>query len=202
VQAQLNDWKPTFDVQRATNEERITWRRGYTINWLYDLVNVLSSIAVKRNTMKGERHVYENVDWSRTGPWDQHRRLFGLSEFAGEITTLAMQKSNTDILGKILPHHVFQLQCIADSFTASRGWRLSPLRGHILIPPVRKFRPQRDVDLFLDRENRSSGQELLQSVDILKQLFQKDVELHRDPTRHTAHSELLSRASNSTLSID
>jgi hypothetical protein len=32
---------------------------------------------------------------------------------------------------------------------------------------------------------------LLQSIDILKQLFQKDAELHQDPTRHTAHSELL-----------
>jgi hypothetical protein len=191
MQAQLNGWSPKFDLQQATNEERISWRRAYTINWLYDLVNVFSSIVVQRNTMKGEQHVYEHVDWSTTGPWHQHRRLFGLNEFAGEITTLAMQKPNTDITRKILPHHVFQLQCVVDAFTASRGWTLSPLRGHVLASPPPRFRPRRDVDLFLDRENQNKGQGLLQSIDILKQLFQKDAEFHQDMNRHTLRSALL-----------
>jgi hypothetical protein len=153
MQAQLNTWSPTSDLQRCTNEERVTWRRLYTISWLYDLVNLFSAIVVQRNTMKGEHHVYEDVDWSTTGPWHQHRRLFGLNEFAGDITKLAMQKQGTDIKGNILPHHVFQLQCIVDSFAASRGWTVNPLRGHILAGPPRRFRPRRDVDLFLDREN-------------------------------------------------
>ncbi|KAF2850423.1 hypothetical protein T440DRAFT_450249 [Plenodomus tracheiphilus IPT5] len=191
MQAQLNDWNPIFDLQRATREERLKWRRAYTINWLYDLVNVFSSIVVQRNTMKGEHHVLENVDWSTTGPWHQHRRLFGLNEFAGVITTLAMQKPSTDIRMRILPHHVFQLQCIVDSLTASRGWTLSPFRGHVLAAPARKFFPRRDVDLFLDREVQRSGQGLLQSIEILKQLLQKDADLHQHPDRHTAESELL-----------
>jgi hypothetical protein len=121
MQAQLDNWDPMFDLSRATNDERLRWRRSYTINWLYDLVNVFSSIVVQRNTMKGEKHVYENVDWSTTGPWHVHRRLFGLNEFAGDITYLAMQKQHVDVRQKILPHHVFQLQCIVDSLTASRG---------------------------------------------------------------------------------
>ena len=146
MQKQLNDWSPTYDLERATNDDRISWRRSYTINWLYDLVNVYSSIVVQRNTMKGERHVYEDVDSSKTGPWHHHRRLFGLDEFAGVITTLAMQKPGTDIRSKILPHHVFQLQCIVDSMTSSRGWTISPLRGHILRQPARKFFARRDVD--------------------------------------------------------
>ncbi|KAF2868102.1 hypothetical protein BDV95DRAFT_580257 [Massariosphaeria phaeospora] len=191
LQTQINDWNPTFDLQRATRDERLSWRRSYTINWLYDLVNVFSSIVVQRNTQKGEKHVYENVDWSTTGPWDQHRRLFGLNEFAGLITTLAMQKPNTDVRQKILPHHVFQLQCIVDSLTASRGWTVSPLRGHVLNPPARKFRPRRDVDLFLDRENSREGHGLLQAIDILKQLLAKDAELHHDPNRHKAISEII-----------
>jgi hypothetical protein len=69
MQAQLNNWNPTFDLQSATDEERISWRRAYTINWLYDLVNVFSSVVVRRNKVKGEHHVYEDVDWSKTGPW-------------------------------------------------------------------------------------------------------------------------------------
>jgi hypothetical protein len=68
MQVQLKDWSPTFDLARATDEERVSWRRLYTINWLYDLVNLFSSIVVQRNTMKGEQHVYEDVDWSPTGP--------------------------------------------------------------------------------------------------------------------------------------
>lgn len=32
MQTQLNDWNPTFDLQRATNDERLNWRRSYTIN--------------------------------------------------------------------------------------------------------------------------------------------------------------------------
>lgn len=121
--------------------------------------------------MKGEQHVYEDVDWSLSGPWHQHRRLFGLNEFAGAITTLAMQKPNTDVRNKILPHHVFQLQCIVDSLTASRGWTLRPLRGHILAPPAHRFFPRRDVDRFLDRNVMRNGQGLLQAIDILKQLL-------------------------------
>lgn len=193
MQAQITDWNPTLDLHRATKDERLRWRRSYSINWLYDLVNVFSSIVVQRNKMKGEKHVYENVDWSTTGPWHQHRRLFGLNEFAGAITTLAMQKPTTDVRQKILPHHVFQLQCIVDSFAVSRGWTLSPLRGHILNPPAHHFYPRRDVDLFLDREAKRQGQGFLQAVDILRQLLEKDAEQH-DPIRYKELSAILEDA--------
>lgn len=167
MQRQLNIWSPTYDLERATNDDRVSWRRSYTINWLYDLVNVYSSIVVQRNTMKGEMHVYEDVEWSKTGPWHYHRRLFGLNEFAGIITTLAMQKPGTDIRNKILPHHVFQLQCIVDSMTLSRGWTVSSLRGHVLEQPARKFFARRDVDRFLDREVQKDPLGVLQSIEIL-----------------------------------
>ena len=109
-------------------------------------------------------HVYEDVEWSKTGPWHYHRRLFGLNEFAGIITTLAMQKPGTDIRNKILPHHVFQLQCIVDSMTLSRGWTVSSLRGHVLEQPARKFFARRDVDRFLDREVQKDPLGVLQSI--------------------------------------
>lgn len=189
--ADIRNWDPRFDVQRASKEERIRWRRSYTINWLYDLVNVFSSIVVQRNTMRGENHDYAKVDWSIEGPWNEHTRIYGLQEFAGFVTSLAMQPTGTDTRQKILPHHVFQLQCIVDSFTVSRGWSTSALRGHIIIPPAQGFRPRRDVDLFLDRQNERFGKGYLQAVDVLKQLFEKDNELHADPGRHVHHHELL-----------
>ncbi|KAI7344544.1 hypothetical protein KC320_g8778, partial [Hortaea werneckii] len=197
MQAQLDQWNPTWDLQRATNDERIQWRRLYTINWLYDLVNLYSSIVVQRNTMKGERHVLENVDWSSSGPWHYHRRLFGLNEFAGDITSLAMQKQTTDIKGKILPHHVFQLQCIVDSFMVSRGWTVKPFWGHIVTAPPRHFRPRRDVDFFLDREVKrlpgegNQGPGVLQSIDILEQMLEKDKQEQRNSNKYASAAPLL-----------
>ncbi|CVL11258.1 uncharacterized protein FPRN_11076 [Fusarium proliferatum] len=182
MQAKLVKWDPTFNLERATNEERVHWRRCYTIKWLYDLVNVFSSVVVQRNTVRGEKHVYEDVDWSANGPWGVHRVLFGLEEFAGDITNMAMKKPGTDITKMIYPHHVFQMQCIVDSFTVSRGWTLSALHGHMLEAPAKKGRARRDVDLFLDRQNKRVFAGYCQTVDLLKQILEKDgkMEQHKD----------------------
>lgn len=190
--AEIRDWDPNFNLRTATKEQRIRWRRSYTINWLYDLVNVFSSIVVQRNKLKGQDIALETVDWSISGPWDEHRRLFGLNEFAGEVTSLAMQKPGTNIRPKILPHLVFQMQCIVDSLTVSRGWTVNPLEGHILTPPGKGFRPRRDVDLFLDRKaERGVGHGYCHGVDGLTQFFEKDAMLHGDPDRHTEHTYML-----------
>ncbi|RSL79429.1 hypothetical protein CEP51_007369 [Fusarium floridanum] len=174
MQAKIVNWDPKFNLRKATKQQRLDWRRSYTIKWLYDLVNVYSSIVVQRNTMKGEKHVYEQVDWSATGPWAVHRRLYGLNEFAGEITTMAMKKPGTDPRKMIQPHHVFHLQAIIDAFTVSRGWYLSTLQGHVLEAPAPGFRPRRDVDLFLDRENKRFPRGYCASVQIVKQALTKD----------------------------
>ncbi|KAL6886865.1 hypothetical protein GGI43DRAFT_388484 [Trichoderma evansii] len=184
-------WNPTFDLQHATKEQRYRWRRSYTINWLYDLVNVYSSIVVQRNTMKGEHHVYEKVDWAADGEWSVHVRLFGINEFAGIVTSLAMQKPGTDVKKLISPSLVFQLQCIVDSLMVSRGWSISTFKGHVLEPPIRGFRPRRDVDLFLDRENKRFGKGYLQGTDVLKQLLEQDSMLNGSPSRHRTQVDVL-----------
>ncbi|KUJ19339.1 uncharacterized protein LY89DRAFT_731741 [Mollisia scopiformis] len=189
--AEIRDWDPTFDLERATKQQRIKWRRSFTINWLYDLVNVFSAIVVQRNTMKGQKWVMENVDWSMKGPWNQHRRLFGLNEFASIITTLAMQKPGTDVRPKIAPSCVFQLQCIVDSLAVFRGWSICGLQGHILIPPAAAFRPRRDVDLFLDRQNERPPNGYCSAVDLLRQVMEKDAILHGHFDRHESTSSLL-----------
>jgi len=135
AQAELDSVR--FHLSSGHQQENIEGHRLDIMEhlWLYDLVNVFSHIIVQRKSMKGEQHVYEKVDWSPSGPWGYRRRIFGLSEYASEITNLAMQKPGTDVRHRILPQHVFQLQCVVDSFTASRGWTLSFLRGHIVVPP-------------------------------------------------------------------
>jgi len=191
VLAEVRDWDPNFNLQQATKEQRMKWRRAYTINWLYDLVNVFSAIVVQRNTMKGQNWKLDTVDWSVNGPWNKHRRLFGLNEFAGEITTLAMQKAGTNIRQRILPHTVFQLCCIVDSLTVSRGWSLNTLRGHVLIPPAPRYRPRRDVDLLLDHENERILHGYCHAVDALVQFLENDSMLHGNPTRHENQTEML-----------
>ncbi|KAK4167920.1 hypothetical protein QBC43DRAFT_361571 [Cladorrhinum sp. PSN259] len=168
MQNSIKDWNPELNLERATKAERLQWRRSYTINWLYDLVNVFSSVVVQRNTLKGENHILEKVDWSVNGRWDKYRRIYGLEEFAGFVTSLAMQKQGTDVRNRILPHHVFQLQCIVDSLTVSRGWSVHPLEGTVIKSPAHKFNPKRDVDLFLDRAGQRFGKGFCGSLDFLK----------------------------------
>jgi hypothetical protein len=173
MQAEIKNWNPKLKLATATKEERIQWRRVYTINWLYDLVNVFSSVVVQRNTLKSESHDLSQVDWSSSGPWHAHRRLFGLNKFAAFVSSLAWQKPGTAIKSKVLPHHVFQLQCIVDSWTVSRGWSLSFLHGHVLRPPSHNFVPRRDLDPVLNR-----GQEALtgslQAESVLQQMLERD----------------------------
>ncbi|RMJ22349.1 hypothetical protein PHISP_06779 [Aspergillus sp. HF37] len=189
--SRLRSWDPHFNLQVARKEERINWRRSYTINWLYDLVNVFSSIVVSRNNIRGEKHIYEDVDWSLKGPWNVHRRLFGLNEFAGTVTSLAMQKQSTDIHHRILPHHVFQLQCIVDSLAVSRGWSLDGLKGHVLIPPADTFRARRDIDLFLDRDCKRSGTGYIQAASTLKSVLDQESMLYSDKERHQQYCQFL-----------
>ncbi|KAL7795378.1 hypothetical protein V8C37DRAFT_374320, partial [Trichoderma ceciliae] len=154
--AQIDNWDPRFNLQEATKEERIKWRRSYTINWLYDLVNVTACAAIHGKAARGEGHVLEQMDWSNQGPLRSHRRMFGLIDFAAEVTTLAMQKPGIDFRHRIPPHLVFHLQCIMDAWTISRGWAISGVKGHILSEPAQSFQPRRDLEVFLGRENWKS----------------------------------------------
>lgn len=187
---ELARWDPEFDLQKATKQERLRWRRAYTINWLYDLVNLFSAIVVQRNTLKGQNWDLTKVDWSVTGPWNGHRRLFGLNEFSGFVCSMAWQKQGTDIRKYVMPHHILQLQIIVDSLTVSRGWSHSALDGHVIGEPARQFRPRRDVDRFLDRENNKFGCGYLQAADVLKQVLQKAMG-KSDHSGVAAHAEII-----------
>ncbi|KAJ5332653.1 uncharacterized protein N7506_006436 [Penicillium brevicompactum] len=141
MQKRIRAWDPNLNLTEASRQERLKWRRTYTINWLYDMVNVYSSVVVQHRTEQKQKIPLEQVNWSRDGPWGKHRRLFGINEFAGNITHLAMQKAGTDIRAKILPHHVFQSQCMVDSLAVSRGWSVGTLIGHVVTSPASDFRP-------------------------------------------------------------
>ncbi|KAK6844328.1 hypothetical protein PG995_014438 [Apiospora arundinis] len=173
--AQIQDWGLDYDLQQATDEERVKWRRKYTINWLYDLVNIFAAPVIFDNTANGGNHAYEEMDWSTAGHCDGRVRvLYGLDDLAAVITSFAMQKPDTDVRRQIMASHVFQLQCIVDAFTASRGWSPSCLHNHVLRSPVNSFYTRRDVQLFLHKEDNRAARGWLQSVRVLRAMIEAD----------------------------
>ena len=91
---------------------------------------------------------YEANSWVGR-PWYRDRPLFGINEFAGDFSHLAVQKPRSDVQLKILHHHASHLQCIVDSLAVFRGWSVATFVGHVLNPPAVNFWPRRDVDHFM-----------------------------------------------------
>lgn len=76
-----------------------------------------------------------------------------------------MKKPGAGLDNMIPPHHVFQLQCIVDSFSISRGWDVGALRGHVLTALAPDFRPRRDMDRFMDDQREPLKLDFLDSAD-------------------------------------
>ncbi|KAK1448420.1 hypothetical protein CCUS01_11640 [Colletotrichum cuscutae] len=147
----IKDWDPTLDLQHTTKRERLKWRRSYTINWLYDLVN--SYTAPKRSD--GEWVRLENLP---NCPLAGSEPLLGLQDFACFVVSLLMKKPGTDVHQDIMPHRVFQLQCIVDAFTVSCGWTNTTRRGHVIGPrSPDTLGPMKDIDGFLGRRPIGNG---------------------------------------------
>jgi hypothetical protein len=182
---QVRNWDPDFDLQSASKEQRIQWRREYTINFLYDLVNLFSS-GVPRDDLKAKGSTLGDLDWSPDGPWAKQRRVFGMNEFAGWVTSLAMQKEGSELSKRIFPHHVFQLQAIVDSFAVSRGWSTSITKGHVMTAPAKGFRPRREIEWFLrgrKGENQTLDAGFLTGASLVRKILSADAEGNRDTIR-------------------
>lgn len=150
---------------------------------------MFSSNDAQENSLQSKKYAYDNVGWSPSDSRD--RRLFGLVKFANFVTSLAMKKQGSKFKQDIMPHHVFQLQCIVDSMTVSRGWSWSAFRGQVLEAPAADFRPRRDVDLFLDRQNKRPGSGYLKGISVLQQLLQQKEVSHGNFAGHVSIAVVL-----------
>ncbi|TKW50436.1 hypothetical protein CTA1_119 [Colletotrichum tanaceti] len=171
-------WDPGFDLQQATKEERLEWRRMYTINWLYDLVNHYSSPILEQPP--GGQNL-EDIDWSTGNQCLAPKAISGLQDFGAVITSLAMQKPGTQVAGHISPFEVIVLQCIIDAFTVSRGWSVDMLKGHVIIAPPQSFDPTREIKMFLRGKNESGDSGCLKSLDTLYRIFEASEEFPKEP---------------------
>jgi hypothetical protein len=163
--AQIKDWEPDVDPRKLTTLARFRWRRSYVINWLYDLVNVYKDITDKVSEVLGpDLSLNQAKIRTEDSPWFRIPRFFGLHEFAHFVTSLALEDRGKEFKHKILPHHVFQLQCIVDSLTMSRGW--NPCREILKVTaePPASFQPNRDVDTYLNGDPTRNTWGLKKSV--------------------------------------
>ncbi|RGP74461.1 hypothetical protein FLONG3_6020 [Fusarium longipes] len=164
MKRRIGEFNPEEDLKKVGESGQLARRRSYTMRWLYDLVNVYSAAKLKKNRElpASRQQDLEDIDWASGNV----RTLFGLNEFAAQITRIAMQPPNSELDGMIYPHHVFQLQCIVDSFTVSRGWVIHITTGPTFDKPA-KSPATRDVEVFLDRKRKkvSGGYHL--SVDAM-----------------------------------
>ncbi|KAI5207288.1 hypothetical protein E4T38_03440 [Aureobasidium subglaciale] len=64
MQIFLSKWDPDLDLSQACKTDRVTWRRMFTINWLYDLVNVYVYSLRKFNPADFEGVALESGPWS------------------------------------------------------------------------------------------------------------------------------------------
>ncbi|KAJ2901749.1 hypothetical protein MKZ38_001421 [Zalerion maritima] len=148
----LKAWDSDMDLQKASPEDLLAWRRMYTINWLFDLVNVFTSARTTKEFEKKEKgKLPEEVNWFLHGC----SRIFGIRYFANKITMLAMKKHGTDVAPFIDAEMVFELQCMVDAFAVSRGWtsEWSKTKNTFRTPPAH-FSSRRDLDFFFDREDK------------------------------------------------
>ncbi|KAF9870995.1 hypothetical protein CkaCkLH20_11412 [Colletotrichum karsti] len=184
MQSKLRGWDPYLDLASASPNQRLEWRHVYTINWLYDLVNHYTATAMA--IMKKEQNTtpLQDFDWSTSGPCGKTTSLLGLTEFASFVTNLAMQKPDTTFDDKILPHHVFQLQCIIDSFSVSRGWAIDVFQGHVLEHPPDSFKSTRDIEVFLHGDKSRGRPGFVSGAENLKQALEKRYARHNKCTKY------------------
>ncbi|PLB39455.1 uncharacterized protein BDW47DRAFT_130883 [Aspergillus candidus] len=143
----IHSWDKMLDLQKASKEERIQWRRIYAIKWLYEVVTVFASGYTAYVLAKEKDKAASEIDWSFEGleKNQKYSTLWGMHEFISGITSLAMMKPGSDVKSKITVHQVFELQCVLDSLTASLGWMLHGYEGHIMWPHPIGYNPTRQL---------------------------------------------------------
>ncbi|KAF5002392.1 hypothetical protein FGRMN_404 [Fusarium graminum] len=101
-----------------------------------------------------------------------HKSVYGLNDFAKDVTKIAM--SNKEVNTLIYGHHVFQLQCIVDAFTISRGWTPHPAKGHVMRPAA-SATASRDLDTFFHGNAVKGIPGYTQSSTSLKMTMRRDL---------------------------
>lgn len=143
---ELGTWDPDLDLQNATAQTRLAWRRAFTINWLYDAVVFYGRMGHRTGRKKDE-----TLD-SEADPLRWARCFDKATQLPSFVLSLAFIKPGTDFRPAILSQHVFELQCIVDSMTVSRGWSLDRFGEHVIAPPNPSYSSFRETQAFVSAD--------------------------------------------------
>lgn len=191
MQSSLNTWDPELDLEATTLQQRIKWRRDFAINWLYDLINVYLSAFIYSSKPKGQQRIrsLDQIDFSATRDPASCRRLFGLNDFVSFLTSLVTQKPGSNFRSRILPHHVFHMQCIIDATAVTRGWSVTLNGSHVLAPPGDAPGAVEDINQFLGEDKNSVS--FRSSAVVLQAELHYQSQAQRDSKVYTDHSRVI-----------
>ncbi|KAM7211332.1 hypothetical protein V8F06_013288 [Rhypophila decipiens] len=148
MMTRLKKWKPDIDLAAAGPDKRILWRRNFTILLLYEMMHPFA-IPFSKWHKSGRKGSFEEAIRSELKKSNQP--IFGFTTFVNFIARLAFLGKQQTYRQDIGLNHVFQLQCIVDSMTASSGWLPSanPELPAVEIPSGAAGTCNRDIDSFL-----------------------------------------------------
>ncbi|POS75259.1 hypothetical protein DHEL01_v206347 [Diaporthe helianthi] len=192
---ELKEWDPKFKLEDATRDKRRRWRRAYTIKWLYDLVNVFSSLCEEEHLRNGREWDPRKTEWSFVEGQGGSRHLFGLDEFARFACSLAWRTKSTKCSAYIKPRHMLQLQIIVDSMSVSRGWFDTSISEAFLMPDERLHLEEpthRDLSRFPDCKNMNPMLSYLDSFEELISRLRNCKETVRN-SEYSQHADMIQK---------
>lgn len=203
--AKIN-WNPNFKDTGFTLARDMTpqnirkWKSDYTVSWLYDLVNTYAMERLVKD--KSQMQNPENLDWNievlGKCEWTT-RPLWGPTDFARDLTVLAMQKPGAPIESDLKPHHVLQLQIAVDSMLCAKRWATHD------VPSIARFGSTSSTLLWYFAndivEVQRSRKQWEEASKLLLQEFEKDRDRNGDPTAWSHPVLYLTIISNELLSF-
>ncbi|GAO18356.1 hypothetical protein UVI_02044000 [Ustilaginoidea virens] len=150
MQATFRKWDPDLTLKEASLDQMLEWRRVYTIKWLYDLV--ASFLSQKRIIQEKSTRDRRRGKPSPNKVWEEKFSFFGLGDFAEAVVSLTQESAEAGSERSITPLLVFQLQCIVDSFTITRGWSIRAAGSILWDVPPEDFDAVSWLHLFGGRE--------------------------------------------------
>lgn len=118
LNVRLIKWEFDTDVAKLSPKNLKAWRRLYTIKWLYTL---LKSFYEHDKLVQERALILSNGDQAPSAT--RKTSFFLMNDFVADLINLISQGIGV-AEEKISFHLLFQLQCMVDSFTVSRGWRV------------------------------------------------------------------------------
>lgn len=165
---QFAKWEFDTDIAKLRPKKRKTWRRLYTIKWLYALLDSFYTYEKHVAHLEHERA----AEGGQPTPVTKKTSFFLMNDFVADLVKLVAQE--TEVVKKGVSFHLlFQLQCMVDSFTISRGWEVgfSSSVFYTPAPSLKHSTTARNLEQFLCSGDGAAPRGIVSGVNSLKDTF-------------------------------